>query len=208
MTLRMADGPVKNLPPGLDAYAGYVQNSGIGETWNEVQQIPAKHHLSISVMPGVMAMTGDVEAGALNSWRGYTVGYCSISRAQNLIDVDGRPEKLWTAHYIGIPHLCDSTCGYGFTGRADGTQWTDHGGAWDESLLADDFFSFLATPTPPQEPDMIAEIWHDNTNQYIVWANGTKTKIPDPASGSALVANPAFTYRQVPTELLAAIPGG
>ena len=31
--LRMVDGPVANLPPGFDAYAGYVNRSGIGITY-------------------------------------------------------------------------------------------------------------------------------------------------------------------------------
>jgi hypothetical protein len=62
------------------------------------------------------------------------------------------------------------------------------------------------TPAPSEEDDMaIAEIWHDNTRQYLVWANGTKTHVPDPASGSALETAPAFTFRQVPTELLDAV---
>ena len=30
----------------------------------------------------------------------------------------------------------------------DGTQWTDHGNAWDESLLADDFFGASPAPSP------------------------------------------------------------
>lgn len=63
-----------------------------------------------------------------------------------------------------------------------------------------------ATTSPAQEEDMaIAEIWHDNANQYIVWANGTKTHVPDPASGSALETDPKLTFRQVPTELLNAV---
>jgi hypothetical protein len=37
-------------------------------------------------------------------------------------------------------HICDPTCWPGLVTTADGTQWIDHDGAWDESLLADDFF--------------------------------------------------------------------
>lgn len=157
MTLRMGDGPIANLPSGLDAYAGYVDDSGIGVTWPEVLNMAAGHRLSISVH-GVRAMCGDVENGALNSWKGYTVGYCAISNAAALIARDGRPAKLWTAHYeprLG-PHICSETiplCAeFGFTGQADGTQWTDHGGQWDESLLADDFFDFLNPSPAPARP--------------------------------------------------------
>lgn len=166
--LSMGDGPVANLPRGLDCYAGYVQDSGIGETWTEVQQIPAEHHLSISVIPGVPAMCGDVESGALTSWKGYKVGYTSIDNAQTQIAKDGRPEKLWTAHYTGVPHLCGPACGYGFSDHADGTQWTDHGGSWDESLLAADFFSFLDPPKPATPKEVRMFLANDGTTQYIV----------------------------------------
>lgn len=153
MSLRMADGPVANLPAGLDAYAGYVDNGGDGITWPQVQAIPAKYHLSISIH-GVPAMCGDVENGALSNWAGYTVGYCAISNAQANINTHGRPRKLWTAHYTSTPHICSPACGFGFTGYADGTQWTDHGNSFDESLLLDNFFDFLAPPPPPPEESM------------------------------------------------------
>jgi hypothetical protein len=140
MTLRMGDGPVANLPGGLDAYAGYVNVSGIGQTYpNVVATFPKALHLSITTN-GSVADCADVESGAMISWTGYQVGYCAISNAQTLIDTYGRPPKLWTAHYTGIAHICDPGCGYGFTGTADGTQWTDHNGVWDESLLAANFF--------------------------------------------------------------------
>ena len=55
----MGDGPVANLPPGLGAYAGYVNHSGIGVTWPEVEALAAQQGaeaLSIttdgSPMPG------------------------------------------------------------------------------------------------------------------------------------------------------------
>jgi len=149
----MGDGPVANLPPGLDAYAGYADNSGIGVTWTGVLALPAKYHLSISIH-GTPAMCADVETGAMSSWKGYDYGYCSISQAQTLINRDGRPKKLWTAHYTGVPHICNPSCGFGFTGTADGTQWTDHGGVWDESLLLDDFFD-LTQPLTPEVPDVL-----------------------------------------------------
>lgn len=167
MTLRMGDGPVLNLPAGLDAYAGYVDASGIGVTWPNVQQLTARYHLSISVH-GAPAMCGDVESGALSGWGGYPVGYCPISRAEALIASQGRPRKLWTAHYTNVPHLCSSACGFGFTGTADGTQWTDHGGAWDESLLLDDFFDFLDPPSNPQLEEETVIIGNDKAGDLIV----------------------------------------
>jgi len=150
MTLRMADGPVDNLPPGLDAYAGYIDNSGIGQTYaGVVLKFPNARHLSISVH-GNPADAADVEFGAMEDWSGYEYGYCSVSRVNELVAKYGRPRKLWTAHQdpaIGA-HICSPACWPGLVTTADGTQWIDHGGAWDESLLADDFFD-LAPPEPP-----------------------------------------------------------
>lgn len=212
MTLRMGDGPVANLPPGLDAYAGYVDDSGIGVTWPEVMTLPAAHRLSISVH-GVNAMCGDVEKGALNSWKGYTVGYCSISKAADLIARDGRPRKLWVAHYDPTrgSHICTSSCWPGLPAgfRADGTQWTDHGGAWDESLLADDFFDFLAPPpSVPIKEETMQSVYDpsgrlvivgeaaDNGNLLVVTQTGAGWSVAD-VTDEIHAANPGDprTYR-------------
>ena len=74
VTLRMADGPVANLPAGLDAYGGYVDKGGIGITFPAVAAAhPSTHLLSIAVH-GATAMCGDVENGALSNWKGYGWG--------------------------------------------------------------------------------------------------------------------------------------
>lgn len=143
--MRMGDGPIDALPAGLDAYAGYVNVSGIGITYPEVVAIfPDAKHLPITT-DGSVAECADVESGAMRSWAGYPVGYASASSIGFLIAGLGRPRKLWSAHYGVGPHICssavcapDSPVGW----QADGTQWTDHGGAWDESLLLDDFFDY------------------------------------------------------------------
>ena len=163
----MGDGPPANLPAGLDAYAGYVNVSGIGRTWGAIQAIPARWHLSITT-DGSPADCADVESGAMSDWSGFTVGYCAISRAAGLIAQFGRPRKLWTAHRKkdaagrDVPHICDSTCGFGFAGVADGTQWTDHGGAWDESLLFDSFFDYQ----PPERVLEVCTMFEDSKGRY------------------------------------------
>jgi hypothetical protein len=154
MSLRMADGPVANLPPGMDAYAGYVNDSGIGQTYpGVVAKFPDALHLSITT-DGDPAMCADVESGAMKGWAGYDYGYCSVSNVNALVAQFGRPRKLWTAHQdpaIGA-HICSPLCWPGLVTTADGTQWIDHGGAWDESLLADGFFD-----PPPSPPSNLTE---------------------------------------------------
>jgi hypothetical protein len=155
MTLRMGDGPVGNLPDGLDAVAGYVDDSGIGETYPQVvARFPALQHLSISTH-GAAADCADVENGALRSWKGYRVGYADASNCGGQIVVDGRPDRLWVAHHTGEAHICTSAACWPASPVewvADGTQWVDHGGLWDESLLADDFFG-AAPPLVAEEGD-------------------------------------------------------
>ncbi len=156
MTLKMADGPVANLPAGFDAYAGYINDSGIGETYPQVvAKFPNALHLSITTN-GTPAMCADVEPGAMSSWKGYVYGYCAVSNVNALIAKYGRPQRLWTAHYNGTAHICSPQCWPGLETTADGTQWTDHGGSYDESLLHNDFFN-LKPPTK-QENDTVTSI--------------------------------------------------
>ena len=152
MTMRMGDGPVDNLPSGLDAYAGYVNQSGIGITYPGILvKFPNAHHLPITTN-GSPARCADVERGAMSTWKGYEIGYASVSSTGDLIARDGRPKLLWTAHYTDVPHICTSAACWPSSPVpwvADGTQWTTHGGVWDESLLTDAFFP---VPHPPQPP--------------------------------------------------------
>lgn len=148
--LTMFDGPVANLPKGADAYAGYVNRSGIGITWPEVSALPATWHLSITT-DGSSAMCADVESGAMTNWKGYIVGYCSVANVNAYVKAFGRPDKLWTAHTGDGEHICGpTTCNYGgnLVTAADGTQWNSPGG-YDQSILLPSFFSFLAPPPPP-----------------------------------------------------------
>lgn len=153
MSLVMYDGPPANLPRGADAYAGYVNQSGIGETWPAITVIPALYHLSITT-DGIQALCADVENGAMSSWAGYTVGYCSVANVNRLVAQFGRPTKLWTAHTGAGEHICGpTTCNYGgnLVTAADGTQWNSPG-PYDQSTLLDNFFDFLAPPIPPWTP--------------------------------------------------------
>lgn len=183
----MADGPVSNLPPGLDAYAGYVNISGIGITYPMVvAKYPNAQHLSITTN-GSPAMCADVESGAMSDWSGYDYGYCSVSRVNELVAKFGRPRKLWTAHQdpkIGA-HICSPACWPGLVTTADGTQWIDHDGAWDESLLEDNFF---APPSNLREGETMTH-WQAGGQDHVAgvignaayhwWQNTAGTAPPD-----------------------------
>lgn len=162
MTLRMGDAIYPaNLPPGLDAYAGYVDGRW-PDYQAEIARFPNAHHLSIDATGTVDADCADVETGDLSSWAGYTVGYASASRIGNLIQVDGRPKKLWVAHGTNVPHICTSAACWPSSPVpwvADGTQWTNHGGVWDESLLDDNFFDYQQPTEAPDVLDANDQAW-------------------------------------------------
>jgi hypothetical protein len=199
----MADGPVANLPEGMDAYAGYVNKSGIGITWPAVNAIPAKYHLSITTN-GSPAMCADVESGAMIHWLGYDYGYCSVSAANALVAKYGRPLKLWTAHYTGFPHICSSTCWPGLNVWVDGTQWTDHAGAYDESLLDDTFFD-LASPS--QEDDMQIYATTSAGTGFVIAADlSHKVGIPDGADAAALLNTGLYRTAKLSDQMINDIP--
>lgn len=154
------DITVKLIPIKAEAAAGYVD--GKWPTFKELPQgIP--HRVSIAVFSRDDANVLDVEPGdaQLNeivAWvhreraRGEVRPdiYTSISWAQKAVNTlaaaglrYGVDYRLWTAHYTGQPHLCNSKCGFGFTRIAHATQWTDRAGgkSLDESLCSAEFFS-------------------------------------------------------------------
>ncbi len=170
VTLTMYDSTnVGTLPPGADAYAGYVQ--GAFQTFAALRRLFAPsgaHLLSIAVFASGDADCLDIESGDATvaqapGWvkRQLARGahrpclYTSVSNMDALVSALGgagisRAEvRLWSAHYGQGKHMCGpSTCG--LTGHAcDGTQWTDAalGRSLDESVLLSDFFSLSAPAT-------------------------------------------------------------
>lgn len=160
MTTMFDTVTVETVPANPQAVAGYV--GGSFPTYIPlVQRFPHALHLSIAVNAEEDAECLDVEAGDATpeqapAWvrrqqlRGVfrPAIYCSVSAAVGLLRILAaagirRSEiRLWTAHYTGREHLCSSACGFGFTGQADATQWTDRalGRNLDQSLCADTFF--------------------------------------------------------------------
>jgi hypothetical protein len=169
MTLAMADSiTAANLPPGYDAYCGYVD----GE-WPDypaiVTRFPGAHTWSVTVL-GSGADECDCETGDLTpaeavSWARSRIGsgvqrpgiYANASTmatgvlpALSAAGVPTSSVRLRSAHYGAGEHICGpATCKL-VPVSMDGTQWTDTaagagGTQIDASLLAADFF---ATPAP------------------------------------------------------------
>lgn len=199
MTFRMLDSiTVANLPPGADAYLGYVDGA-----WPTVLELrarfPGAHILALAVFPQDDAEGLDIENGdatipqvydwfrrqeARKVWR--PVLYISAARAQSLLNTmaaNGFARssfRLLTAHYDAGKHICGpSTCGFP---QADGTQWTDSapgvGGSWiDESLLEGSFFAAPPKPPPPPKPAAVTAIG-DDTMFFLPAGSGTITLMP------------------------------
>jgi hypothetical protein len=159
-----------NLPPGADAYLGYVD--GTWATWATVKaQHPHAHILSLAVFTQHDADGCDVEPGDFQPWqvgpwvkrqlaRGAwrPVVYASASQmpvilADLLVAGLHRPQvRLLSAHYGQGKHICGPhTCGTPGVPDCDGTQWTNAAKGTgkttiDESVLLPGFF------TPPKPP--------------------------------------------------------
>lgn len=169
MTLRMGDAvTVSNLPPGLDAYAGYIDGryANIGAI---ASQHPGAYILPITVWLANEGTAIDIEPSDANppdapafvnlriaAGVSRPVLYSSISEmpavvaALNASKLPRYTYRLWSAHYDVGSHICGpTTCRYqgDATPACDGTQWIDHNNAWDESLLSDSFFVPVKPPT-------------------------------------------------------------
>lgn len=163
------DVNVALIPKNAQAVAGYVD--GHWATWQKVEQeFPAAKKVRIAVFGQDNGDALDVEPGDASilqapawvkrqnaSWSKskhdvvLPVVYTAVSWAQNLVNAlskaglkQGVHYLLWTAHYDPAKgeHICSSSCGFGFKGVADATQYTDHakGVSLDESRCRAGFF--------------------------------------------------------------------
>lgn len=149
----------------LDAVGGYT-----GGSWPDydgmVTAFPNDKHLAIAPNAGLRGDCLDVERGDatpadvpgwLASWTPFgntpePVVYVNLGMVGSVL---GEPQPrslfLWTAHWNNVPHICtpaqcDPLGNYGLTRPADMTQFSDHGGAWDESLVQPYVFGAVADP--------------------------------------------------------------
>jgi len=167
MTLAMPDSvTVAKLPPGYDAYLGYID--GDFNTAAALRaKFPGAQLVLLTVTGGTTAADGcDVEIGDLTvaggvAWAVRKLGaapasrpvlYASVASMQyvlNELSINriSRPAvRLLSAHWGAGPHICGpGSCGEVST-EMDGTQWTngfsrpDGQEDFDMSMLADDFF--------------------------------------------------------------------
>lgn len=153
---------IEAIPLRARAVAGYV-----GGQWPTYPQLvkrwPNAQRLSIAVAASEDADCLDVEKGDATpleapGWvkRQHArviqrpVVYSSIAQMQSLLDLLAANGilrshvRVWTAHYRPDlkPHRCTAACGFGFTGTADATQYTDkaQGRNLDASRLSRRFF--------------------------------------------------------------------
>lgn len=184
MPLRMLDSvTVANLPPGADAYLGYV--GGFFETWPALRaRFPRARLVSTAISAGEDAECcdrepGDLDVSQIPGWvrrqlaRGVhrPIVYSSAANmgaclhALTTAGIARSQVRLLSAHYAAGQHICGPrTCDYPGCPPVDGTQWRDNAPGTgrskvDESMLADDFFSAPpAAPVrrrPPEGNDML-----------------------------------------------------
>lgn len=156
---------VSQIPSNAVAVAGYV--NGHWPTFDQLHtSFPHSHRLSIAVSVAADAECLDVEQGDATpdqapAWVKRQIAngvkrpvvYTSVSQAARVMSAlerAGIPRsqfRLWTAHYTFKPHRCTKKCGFGMTGTADATQYTDRalGRTLDASLVSPTFF-------PPDAP--------------------------------------------------------
>ena len=150
------------IPADAAAVAGYV--NGRWPTYHDLLLVyPGAYHLSITVAASEDAECLDIETGdavvsdapvwfmrqiARGVWK--PVVYTSfdnvpaLNKAMSDASIHRSEYRIWSAHYVGIPHL-DEGC--------DATQYTDKalGRNLDASLCSGSFFKYL-TPTPKPNP--------------------------------------------------------
>ena len=148
------------IPSDAPAVAGYV--GGAGPTYAQLaSKFPDAKRVSVAVASRYDADVLDVEPGDATpavapAWvrRQQARGvkrpgiYCSVSSVRDVLHtlaaagIRRDDIKLWTAHYTGTPHVCGPSCGFGMTGTADATQFTDRalGRSLDESRCAPSFW--------------------------------------------------------------------
>jgi hypothetical protein len=185
MTIVMYDSvTISEIPADPPAVAGYVDGH-FANFDQMVRDFPRAHRLSIAVQAGTDAECldcepGDASIGEAPAWwhRQHDRGierpclYTSLSNCEPLVQllagagITRSQYRLWSAHYTGIPHLCNAACGFGLLTTADATQWTDKalGRNLDESVCQITFFG--PPPPPPKPPDPHHYAWFDSTDRH------------------------------------------
>lgn len=229
MTRTLIDAvSIANWPHyGWDLAACYVNGSDTSDNYAtarlyfpHAQLLGITTDGSLTVTEICDCETGDYTPEAAAAWAGHiiTLGhrptiYASRSTwplvvaALNQIGIASTEVDWWASTLDGTMGPVFNLNGAIYTAVA--VQYVTVPPGYDLTVVYDDTWHPAQPPAQPVEEAehvAIAEIWAEKTlGQWIVWANGTRTHVPDPASGSALEAQPPLVYRTVPAELLNAV---
>jgi hypothetical protein len=226
MTLRMLDSITPaNLPPGADAYLGYVDGHWANAAAVKAK-FPGKPVLTMAVFAssdaeGADCETGDMMPAQIPGWvkrqaaRGVhrPVVYASASVIPAVLaaltgaGIARADVRLLSAHY-STRHICGpATCAYPGVPACDGTQWRDNapgagGSQVDESALLDDFFQEAPMAISAADLAAIAHaVW--TTDGLIANPNGNP-KNPF-WTGAEVAADTGQRVRAVQTSLAALV---
>jgi hypothetical protein len=204
--LRGGDGiTIGNIPDGLDVVAGYT-----GGRWKTYAPLVAKYPHALHLAYAINAWTwgdclddepGDatpsqVEGWMDNIWKPVNTPkpavYTSAAVMGAMLAQISRPRSsylLLCAHYTNVPHICTSAACWPSSPIpwvADGTQWSDNGGAWDSLLFQEWFFNAPTPPRPTKEQELI--IIHSQSGQAATFDGAHKVYIAHQATVDALRA--------------------
>ena len=146
MTRTMFDSvTVADLPASAAMVGGYVDGRYANADAAR-KRFPRARLVTITVLGATHAAVVDIEPGDCTPTSGVAAikrgtahtAYCNLSTLPAVLNQLDRQKvsrrtPIWTAHYTGKPHLCDSTCfsvagiNLPFTPNVVATQYADHG---------------------------------------------------------------------------------
>lgn len=209
---------VDALPPGADAYIGYVDGSETAGHYNKVRaKFPKARIITVSTVGAAPAEFIDCErfdatpAQAVAGVRAgnYTGIYCSTEGSygiQVVRSLNPPPFDWFAAHYTFSPHLEPGSVA---------TQWTDNGGggAYDISEALESWFTPpTPQPTDPTQEEEMASITVDSSGVVHIAARSPQghlyhfvQKASDPSGWSVddVTAKIAAAYPTAPPYVIA-----
>lgn len=206
MTQLMYDSiTANNLPVGGTAYAAYI-NGNYANVAEVAVRFPGVPLESIDVLNQGIGTVLDVETGDATptdapGWLATRKAagvarpalYAGLETWITALVPQGRPPRIWTAHYTQVPHLCDSSCVVNIGGVnrtlpagwvADATQYSDPG-PYDVSLLGPNWL--ITAPPPAQKANPMLIISYPGAPGQWTFDGTSKLPIPDAATAQTYI---------------------